>query len=142
MPANSSLTISWAKLEAGSVSTLYSPKSYSEEFLACQRYYSVIGKSGWEIFGNGVNSSTTKSTILILLPVEMRVRPKFSYSGNFRLIIGGNAPSVSKLENDIYASSTRVMCIDAISTGLSTSNSASILGANNSNAKLIFDAEL
>ena len=34
------------------------------------------------------------------------------------------------------------MCIDATSTGLSTSNAASMLGANNSNAKLMFDAEI
>ena len=47
----------------------------------------------------------------------------------------------TKLENDGYASSPRVMCIDATSTGLSTSNAASMLRANNSNAKLMFDAE-
>lgn len=134
--------IGWAKLEVGNVATLFCPRSVEMETLDCKRYYVSIGKNGWEIFGNGVNSSTTKSTILILLPVEMRVRPTFSYSGNFRLLLGGSAPSVSKLENDGYASSPRVMCIDATSTGLSTSNAASMLGANNSNAKLMFDAEI
>lgn len=142
IPANSSLTIAWIKLESGSVATAFSPKSYSVELLDCQRYYTIIGNAGWEIFGNGVNSSTTKSVILIVLPVEMREKPKFSYTGSFRLIIGGGAPSVSKLEMDIYASSKRAIVLDATSSGLSTTSSASMLGANNSNAKLIFDAEI
>ena len=38
-------TITWAKLEKGSVDTPYVPKGYGAELLACQRYYVPIGEN-------------------------------------------------------------------------------------------------
>lgn len=64
--------ISYCKLELGSVATAYSPKSYSEELIACQRYYTRILVS--------VISSVYNNTIFsgLTLPVEMRDVPSLS----------------------------------------------------------------
>ena len=63
-------TINWIKLELGEEATPYVPKGYSEELLACMRYYQVTGAA----FCAGYITAQTAS-FTYTMPTPMRTTP-------------------------------------------------------------------
>ena len=98
-------TITWAKLEKGSVSTPYVPKGYGAELLACQRYYVPIGENT-KFFG-GIGTAGNVAFVGMILPVQMRVTPSFTSDLNvvLRTVQGEqniHGPVISKMtENNL-----------------------------------------
>lgn len=67
-------TITWAKLEKGSVATPYVPKGYGAEMAECQRYYIRI--PAWQMIGVGYCDWEGKHVFLMLpTPSTMRINP-------------------------------------------------------------------
>lgn len=139
---NSSITIKWIKLEVGSISTAFTPRTMATELADCQRFFISLGKAGWSVFGNGYVSNSTTAIVFIQLPIQMRVIPEFSYSGIFRLSVPDSAVTITKITIDKYASTNEGFVLNVTASGLSTSKSAVLFGANNSSAHLVFDAEI
>lgn len=98
-------TITWAKLEKGSVATPYVPKGYGAELLACQRYYVPIGENT-KFFG-GIGTAGNVAFVGMILPVQMRVTPSFTSDLNvvLRTVQGEqniHGPVISKMtENNL-----------------------------------------
>ncbi len=98
-------TITWAKLEKGSVDTPYVPKGYGAELLACQRYYVPIGENT-KFFG-GIGTAGNVAFVGMILPVQMRVTPSFTSDLNvvLRTVQGEqniHGPVISKMtENNL-----------------------------------------
>lgn len=70
------IDIAQVQLCAGDVALPFMPKSFDEELRACERYAFVPdGTVNQRFIGIGMASSTTVATILINLPVPMRVAP-------------------------------------------------------------------
>lgn len=98
-------TITWAKLEKGSVATPYVPKGYGAELLACQRYYVPIGENT-KVFG-GIGTTGNVAFVGMIIPVEMRITPSFTSDLNvvLRTVQGEqniHGPVISKMtENNL-----------------------------------------
>ena len=78
-------TITWAKLEKGSVATPYVPKGYGAELSECLRYYYQVASV--RTFGQ---QHTGAGTYLnIILPQVMRVTPTVSAPGEWTIRFNG-----------------------------------------------------
>jgi hypothetical protein len=69
---SSTSVVDWTKLEAGSVSTPFSPRPYGEELILCQRYYEKgAGATIW----SAKNASNAQRIAPIFYKVEKRANP-------------------------------------------------------------------
>lgn len=71
----SSGTLTSVQLEVGAVATSFERRAYGMELSLCHRYYYRNTSSGGTVFGTARASSTTVATVLIPLPVPMRIAP-------------------------------------------------------------------
>lgn len=76
---NSSIALEWAKLEAGTVATLFVPRIYGEEFALCQRYFCIIG--GTRAIGLEQDKSAKTITYVIPRYCVMRGTPNVILKG-------------------------------------------------------------
>lgn len=78
-------TISWAKLEVGSVATPYSPPDIASETARCQRYYCRLFNTTSTnniIIASGISMSTVELNAVIQLPASMRTAPTVTLNGS------------------------------------------------------------
>lgn len=78
-------TITWAKLEKGSVATPYVPKGYGAELSECLRYYYQVASV--RTFGQQHTGAGTY--VNIILPQVMRVTPTVSAPGEWTIRFNG-----------------------------------------------------
>lgn len=103
--ASTACTLSWAKLEKGSVATPWQARDPAAELLACQRYYVPIGENT-KFFG-GIGTAGNVAFVGMILPVQMRVTPSFTSDLNvvLRTVQGEqniHGPVISKMtENNL-----------------------------------------
>lgn len=72
--SKSTQIINWVKLELGSISTPFHPKSYAEELASCQRYYVPL------VFGNVTQIETDRIYFTCFLPSQLRTSPTIGIS--------------------------------------------------------------
>lgn len=136
--------ILWAKLEVGSVSTAFSPKTQQQELADCQRYYIKLGgKSYWRPFGNVVISNSTDFDLYIPFPTTMRAMPTLTYSGLFRVLDGvmSSPPTVKSFSLSQYSSDINCALIVGKASGLTAGRGATVTACGQP-SWMAFDAEI
>ena len=133
----------WAKLEVGSVATLFVPPLIAEELSKCKRYYQryySVGAFGF--FGNCIYSeSLSKGVLTIDLKQSMRTIPTLQYSGAFSYYTSsGMAPRVSQLSPDQSSDMAYVALVTFV--GVPTVYYGFIRGDADGDAYMAFDAEI
>ena len=81
---NQSIVLNYAKVEIGSVATIFSPRPYAEELAMCQRYDVdlIRNTTGYPYVAMGFARNATQLYVVLNLPQAMRVRPTvFVYEG-------------------------------------------------------------
>ena len=75
--------ITGIQIEIGESATDFVHESYGDTLVKCQRYYQKhdCADSTYNIFGTGIRTGATTAEIPIPLPVTMREKPTFGYSG-------------------------------------------------------------
>ena len=137
--------ITGVQMEIGKVATPFEHRSYGEELALCQRYFQIYGGAVTEHFAGGV-MATNRLNLIKHFPVTMRAAPSFSatlYGGAWSdwKVYWGSTSANATGTNENYSS------ISSISIGVNHGGSSTIGGAgyiyaNNTNARLSFDAEL
>lgn len=123
------VTLKWAKLELGNLSTPYVIKKFGEELAECQRYFlalgSKVGGTANIAIGVGNAFSSTNAAILVPLPATLRTTPTVTLpdSSAFLLNLANNSTSINL---DVTSISIQSMADNAINllvtaSGLTTS---------------------
>ena len=87
--------ITGVQLEKGSTATSFDYRPYGTELALCQRYYQRLTPSGGStVFSNGIQKSTTGSSMVVATPVVFRATPTSTQSG---VIITDNASFSSSI---------------------------------------------
>lgn len=103
--ARSSVTLSYLKLEVGSIATKNSPKSYEEELAICERFYQEMNFStNTQIAGGLTNGSTCYA--VLQHKTNMRVFPTITFDGNYNLYNGLSGRSITITNISITAPQT------------------------------------
>lgn len=75
------LYLLWAKVEVSDVPTAYSYPLYADELLRCQRYYLRYSSDNGAVLYPSMAYYMKEINVPIYPPVEMRITPTVSYSG-------------------------------------------------------------
>jgi len=131
--------ITGIQVEIGSSATDFVHEEYGVTLRKCQRYYQMhnCADSTYNVFGTGIRTGATTAEIPIPLPVTMREKPTFGYSGlRFR--------DYSGIDTTVTYSGTyadRTYCMLML-TAVSISNDAGYIQGNSSSDYMEWDAEL
>lgn len=115
-------TITWAKLEKGSVATPYVPKGYGAELAECQRYFKRVGNRGFR----GWATNETNVVCCLTLATQMRVKPTITPVGT--LTAYDEVSSVTVTMDSSTGSTVDTARITAHGTGLTAFRPYSLLG--------------
>jgi hypothetical protein len=139
------------QIEEGPVATPFSTNTGNpaNELAACQRYFiRYPAESIYTRYGVGLNYSTTLSTIMMHLPVEMRVSPSVGNTGTpSNYAINHGADSVTALTSGPglagAGSSKKIVNIGCgVASGLTAGSFGQLISNNNLNSYIDFSAEL
>lgn len=133
-------TVNWTKLEAGNVSTPFSPRPYREELDLCRWYYREL--NGGETISSGyINVAGTLAYIPIMF--SMRVLPTFTVNNLncYRIRWDGGEPFATSMQLTGMNESYMTMTVGCIVTGR---KAAALYHAVNGGitGKMTFDAEI
>ena len=131
-------------LEKGSVATPFDYRHYGTELALCQRYCYVNGGiNAYSVFGNGFAFSTTGISSITYLPVNMRVVPTLTTTGNLRVNDGATGTAVTSVAINTSNSSYEVIVTEpTVASGLTQYRPYSFSANNDATAKIIFNSEL
>lgn len=115
-------TVTWAKLEKGSVATPYVPKGYGAELAECQRYFKRVGNRGFR----GWATNETNVVCCLTLATQMRVKPTITPVGT--LTAYDEVSSVTVTMDSSTGSTVDTARITAHGTGLTAFRPYSLLG--------------
>lgn len=136
-------TLSWVKIEAGSVATPFVPGPRSEELRRCQRYYiRYVAAGAYTVFGWGAASGAATGNAVIVLPTEMRALPTvtfgtLAYQSNF-----GTPQAVTAISVDAGSLRHYLSLSISVASGLTTNAPARLLTNNSVNGFLALNARL
>jgi hypothetical protein len=127
-------------------------RQIADELAFCQRYLVVLGDGilATQIFGTGINTSSTVAKINIPLPVKMRV-PVYSATGSisvsafsdFQLVTGAGVQETVTALSYSGNSSTLMMSLSVtVSSGLTANVPINLLSNNTLNAQIYYSAEI
>lgn len=127
--------IKWAKLELGSISTQYVPRSTGEELLLCQRYYRTFP----EFFGTHTTFaySGRNNHFSIMLTPTMRVTPTANFV-NCKMATTSSSAAIQNVTFNTTASTPDMLYINAV-TKNTTPDAVFVVNAENG---LTLDAEI
>ena len=130
------------QMEVGPVATEFEQEDISTTLAKCQRYFlSKGGDAGFERFASGVAESTTRSSGLFSFPNKMRAVPSLTTSGTTAVFTG--AALVNTNATSIANASTQVASIIFdVGSGLTQGHGAILLSNNDSDTRVLYDAEL
>ena len=141
--------ITGVQLEVGSSATGFEYRQYQQELALCQRYLYTIGgafngSASFQMYGNGLASSTTNADVFIWQPVTMRSAPTLSVVniGNFSVstINAAYTPTSAVIE---IGSPTNTSVLFVLGSALLINGQAIRVNQNNSNAtQLLLTSEL
>ena len=135
--------ITGVQLEVGSVATDFEHRSFAQELALCKRYYQQYPENAPDNYApiaNGRVHSSNQGQAVLLHP-SMRTAPSFAKSGNFRLLHGGSATSVTTFDSP-HQSGAATFLRPYVSSGLTTGHAMMITVDNDSTAKISLSAEL
>jgi hypothetical protein len=143
--ANDYFEVTGVQIDVGSVAQQF--RTYAAtiqgELAACQRYYYRSGgESAYNAFGNGYAASATVGSMLVRLPVTMRVKPTSVDFSTLALFDGTTVNAVSALSLVSTNSSKDVVYLDATSTSLTQFRNYALLTNNSTSGYLGLNAEL
>jgi hypothetical protein len=132
------------QLEVGSTATSFDYRDYGNELRMCQRYCNVYGENIYSVFGTmGFAFSGTGFSSVTIFPVEMRVMPTVSYTGNTRAVSGSDSINVTSVAFNTTNSSKKIALVEpAVASGLTTNRGYFWSAVNDATARAIFSAEL
>ncbi len=111
--------ISWAKLEAGSISTRFLPTDPATELLKCQRYYNRYRVIATGILGIAMARSATELLLCLSLPSGMRIVPTVSLSTALvELSDGEESYAISGCSVYNYSTNSNAITLKIISNDL------------------------
>jgi hypothetical protein len=154
LPFNSSthgLDLAQVQMEIGSVPTLFSRAggTIAGELSACQRYFiRYPAESIFTRYGVGLNYSTTLSTIMMHLPVEMRVFPSVGNTGtpsNYAINHGADAITALTSGPALAGAGTSKKIVNigcGVASGLTAGSFGQLISNNNLNSYIDISAEL
>lgn len=127
--------LQWAKLELGSISTQYVPRSTGEELLLCQRYYRTFP----EFFGTHTTFaySGRNNQFSIMLTPPMRVTPTANFV-NCKMATTSSSSAIQNVTFNTTASTPDMLYINAV-TENTTPDAVFVVNAENG---LTLDAEI
>lgn len=138
--------VTGVQLEKGTVASSFDWRPYGTELRLCQRYYQYWGgETAYGYFGGTVTVvSTTQGFLPIILNVQMRASPSFTYVGALSSFDLRNASNASHIPTALAQDQTTTKILGVtITTSSLTANAPGLLIGNNSTAgQLIATAEL
>ena len=136
--AGATLNVTGVQLEVGETATPFEHRSFGDELLRCQRYYTEIQKASGQV----VNSSTIQ--LCGVFPTEMRATPSASLNGALTIwqltIAGSKGQSSSNIGVNSNINSASVFNAECGNfSGLTQHQGVAVAGGDQ---PLNFDAEL
>ena len=134
--------ITGVQLEVGQNATEFEHEPFSQTLQKCLRYTFVHQTNVSYAFSalSGYMASSTNALTFYQYPVRMRAEPSLTTTGTFHLLDGHSSYSISGMSmSERSVISARV---DVTSSGLTTGRVATIRNQGDSDAQIIFDAEL
>ena len=143
------LDLTGVQLEVGDTATPFEHRSYSDQLLACQRFYykvnSADANGSYYRLCNAMCTSAVSAAGHIRHPVEMRTTPTFSASasGTWALWDGTSVWGVTGVSvgSDSESKQSSMIAIDGVS-GLTAYRPVMIIANANKTAYVSYDAEL
>lgn len=136
---NSNTFLNFVKLEVGDKFTGFRAKSAREELEDCQKYYYVKTTDGDEgIFGAGMCISNSEARVSVKLPVQMRVAPTVTATGDF-CICSANIEAMTTFNVLSFEGDSVTL---SVVTATTVSGMGAMLRANATGASISFDAEI
>jgi len=113
------------------------------ELAACQRYYVRFNTiNAYNIFGTGINTSTTASNTQIPLPVQMRTAPSAIEYSTLGVAEGGGSIVAVTSATWSYGSVNEVSLSTNVASGLTQYRPVHLFSNNSTSSYLGFSAEL
>ena len=113
------------------------------ELAACQRYYVRFNTiNAYNIFGTGINTSTTASNTQIPLPVQMRTAPSAIDYSTLGVAEGGGSIIAVTSATFAYGSVNEVSLTTNVASGLTQYRPVHLFSNNSTSSYLAFSAEL
>ena len=139
---NATFYITGVQLEVGSTATNFDTRSYGQELLLCQRYYTLIAKGANFYFVTAFFYNGSIFYGIMTLPVQMRTIPTSAISsgpGNYTLYYNSTSTNSDGL-NVVY-STNQTICLQN-TTGSGTSGAVGGLYTATASAFVAVQAEL
>jgi len=143
--ANEWYQIEGVQVEVGSVATNFTRAggTIQGELAACQRYYVRFNTiNAYNIFGTGINTSTTASNTQIPLPVQMRTAPSAIEYSTLGVAEGGGSIVAVTSATFAYGSVNEVSLTTNVASGLTQYRPVHLFSNNSTSSYLGFSAEL
>ena len=139
---NATWFLTGVQFEIGQNPTEFEHESFSQTLQKCLRYTFVHQTNVSYAFAalSGYMASSTNALTFYQYPVRMRAEPSLTTTGTFHLLDGHSSYSISGMSmSERSVISARV---DVTSSGLTTGRVAAIRNQGDSDAQIIFNAEL
>jgi hypothetical protein len=132
--------ITGVQLELGSSATPFEHRSYGEELLRCQRYYTRMNSiNGYTAFASGHMNNTTQANCYLQYPTTMRGTPAFVSSG-VSMNCDGTLSSMASV--NFYPGTNSCLYQPTADTAQSVGEGVCCFGNSNVNAYISIDSEL
>ena len=134
--------ITGVQMEVGDTATDFEHRTFADEMQRCRRY-TFVHETGvayaWSAL-SGYSNTTSNALTFYQFPVEMRASPSIAVYGDWQLADGHSVYTVTSMSAGTMSPITAR--VDVGASGLTIGRIAAIRNNNDSDARIVFDAEL